>query len=274
MTLDINKIASPYYYYMKFIKENCRPDGRNLYETRPFSIDIGSISTANGSSLVRYGSTIVLCTIKAQLAKPRDDRPDRGYLITNVDLPPLCSTLFKSGQSSEKSQMLTQLMFDILNESKCLNDKDLCIQENKLCWVLNIDLICLNYDGNLTDVCCLAMLSALKNTKLYDISYDTNLNKPLFKLPINLIPLKLNNEPICTTLFILNQDILICDPNKQEEEEFSSSTITICTLDNDKFCLLRIFGGHCINKDKINLCFERALHNSNFVRKKLKNYFE
>ena len=36
-------------------------------------------------------------------------------------------------------------------------------------WVLYCDLLCLDYDGNVTDACVLALLAALKNSKFSPI---------------------------------------------------------------------------------------------------------
>jgi len=40
----------------------------------------GSISTADGSSLVRLGDTTVVCGVKAEIAEPDLDAPDDGFL--------------------------------------------------------------------------------------------------------------------------------------------------------------------------------------------------
>ncbi len=59
--IDINKATQPYEYYLKFIKQNCRPDNRRLSDIRPCSISPGCINTVNGSAMVKLGSTVVLC---------------------------------------------------------------------------------------------------------------------------------------------------------------------------------------------------------------------
>ncbi len=41
---------------------------------------IGSISTADGSSLVRMGNTTIVCGIKAEIAEPDLDRGEEGFL--------------------------------------------------------------------------------------------------------------------------------------------------------------------------------------------------
>ena len=137
-------------------------------------------------------------------------------------------------------------------------------------------MICLNYDGNVQDACCISMISALKNTQLYDVCYDDDLEKPRFmstSAPFKFIPLKIHNEPVCTTLFALENMIFLCDPNN-EEEEFARTYIVICTVNEEDICLIRKFGGFSIFDKQANLCIDSALKNGTFIRSKLKNKLE
>ncbi|XP_032533875.1 exosome complex component RRP43-like [Chiroxiphia lanceolata] len=59
------KTVEPLEYYKRFLKENCRPDGRELSEFQATTVNIGSITTADGSALVKLGSTTVICGVKA-----------------------------------------------------------------------------------------------------------------------------------------------------------------------------------------------------------------
>lgn len=61
-------------------KENCRPDGRELGEFRTTTVNIGSITTADGSALVKLGNTTVICGVKAELAAPAADSANKGYI--------------------------------------------------------------------------------------------------------------------------------------------------------------------------------------------------
>ncbi len=45
---------------------------------RPVSISVGSIGTADGSSVVRQGQTVVTCGVKLELAEPKAETPDQG----------------------------------------------------------------------------------------------------------------------------------------------------------------------------------------------------
>lgn len=48
---------------------------------------LGSISTADGSSIVRLGDTTVVCGVKAEIAEPDLDAPEDGFLgIASMEL--------------------------------------------------------------------------------------------------------------------------------------------------------------------------------------------
>jgi exosome complex component RRP43 len=87
----------PKAYLERFLAENARPDGREPHEWRDVSVNVGpclcvmlrsaaervvapgSISTANGSALVRLGDTTVVCGVKAEIAEPELDCPEDGF---------------------------------------------------------------------------------------------------------------------------------------------------------------------------------------------------
>ena len=59
--------------------QGIRPDGRSsLTSFRPVSISPNSITTAEGSAIVKQGETIISCGIKAEIAKPRTETPNEG----------------------------------------------------------------------------------------------------------------------------------------------------------------------------------------------------
>ena len=70
----------PAEFFRRFTTEGVRPDGRLLDAFRPTTVHHGVISTANGSAMVRIGGTTVICGVKAEVAEPKLDAPDQGYL--------------------------------------------------------------------------------------------------------------------------------------------------------------------------------------------------
>lgn len=97
---------------------------------------------------------------------PKPERPNEGFIVPNVGLPPLCSSKFKSGPPSDQAQVFTKIVDDILANSGCIDLKDLCIHKDKLAWCLYVDMICLDYDGSLIDPCLLSMMAALRSSKI------------------------------------------------------------------------------------------------------------
>ncbi|KAG6841291.1 hypothetical protein C0991_012461 [Blastosporella zonata] len=154
----------PRVYIERFLSENVRTDGRVLDAWRDVNVNVGSISTADGSALVRLGNTTVVCGVKAEIAEPELDREGEGFLVPNLDLPAMCSPKFKPGPPTEEAQVLSDRLNEVLVASGILPLSSLCIHPGKSVWVLYVDATCINYDGNVFDATLLAMVAALKNS--------------------------------------------------------------------------------------------------------------
>lgn len=118
--------------YRKFISQQVRPDGRTLTKHRKITISAassqndrnhdndndtgdynhsgGPIGTSNGSSIVRIGSTSVVCGIKAEIADPLVSAPRDGHMVTNVELSSLCSPLYRPGPPPDQAQVLSETL--------------------------------------------------------------------------------------------------------------------------------------------------------------------
>ncbi|KAG7269973.1 hypothetical protein CRUP_021828 [Coryphaenoides rupestris] len=193
------KTAEPLEYHRSFLKENCRPDGRELVEFRTTTLNIGSISTADGSALVKIGNTTVICGIKM-------------------------------------AQAASQFVADVIESSEVVNPEDLCIERGKLCWVLYCDLMCLDYDGNLLDACIIALLAALKNTQLPEVTVNPETSLPEVNLQ-NRTPLQVHRHPVGSSFCVFDDSVLIVDPTA-EEERLSTAQLTVVTDEEDRLCSL------------------------------------
>jgi exosome complex component RRP43 len=136
-----------------FLEKSIRSDGRKLLEFREINIQSSSISTCYGSSTVKLGNTLVLAGIKGEIAIPHATTPNAGFIVPNVDLPAFCSPMFKPGVPSELAQTTSQLLYKNIS----LDLDALVIEKGKAVWVLYMDVVCLNYDGNLLDASLLAI---------------------------------------------------------------------------------------------------------------------
>ena len=57
-----------------------RPDGRQLTKSRSTLINTECISTTDGSSVIKIGSTTVTCGIKLEIAAPRSPNVKEGFV--------------------------------------------------------------------------------------------------------------------------------------------------------------------------------------------------
>lgn len=80
--IELFRRIQPHEYLSRFLAEGYRPDGRSVgnYEARQPAINVGSISSADGSALVKLGETTVLCGIRAEIAEPDLSSPRTGFL--------------------------------------------------------------------------------------------------------------------------------------------------------------------------------------------------
>ncbi|XP_041864333.1 exosome complex component RRP43 [Melanotaenia boesemani] len=259
------KTAEPLEYHRSFLKENCRSDGRELFEFRTTTLNIGSISTADGSALVKMGNTTIICGIKAELANPTVEAPGKGYIVPNVDLPPLCSSRFRPGPPGEQAQAASQFVADVIESSEVIKTEDLCIERGKLCWVLYCDIMCLDYDGNILDACIIALLAALKNTQLPEVTVNKETCTPEVKLE-KRHGLHVHKHPVCASFCVFDDSILILDPTA-EEETLSTAQLTVVTDEDDRLCSVHKPGGTSLSGDKLQECINRAATRQKEIQK-------
>lgn len=219
-------------------------------------MNIGSISTADGSALVKIGNTTIICGIKAELANPTVDAPGKGYIVPNVDLPPLCSSRFRPGPPGEQAQAASQFIADVIESSEVIQTEDLCIERGKLCWVLYCDLMCLDYDGNLLDACIIALLAALRNTQLPEVSINTETCAPEVNFE-KRHGLRIHKHPVGASFCIFDGSILVVDPTA-EEECLSTSQLTVVTDEEGRLCSLHKPGGTSLSEEKLQEYICRA----------------
>ncbi|XP_057676716.1 exosome complex component RRP43 [Corythoichthys intestinalis] len=250
------KTAEPLEYHRSFLKENCRPDGRELLQFRTTTINIGSIGTADGSALVKLGNTTVICGVKAELANPSVEAPGKGFIVPNVDLPPLCSSQFRPGPPGERAQAASHFVADVIESSQVLQTEDLCIERGKLCWSLYCDLICLDYDGNVLDACVLVLLAALKNATLPEVSVDAETGAPKVDSEKRQ-SLKIVRHPVAASFCVFDRSILLADPTA-EEERLATARVTLVTDEEGRLCSVHKPGGTSLSGEKLQDLIGRA----------------
>ncbi|PPQ81479.1 hypothetical protein CVT24_001438 [Panaeolus cyanescens] len=280
----------PEVYLSKYLAEGVRVDGRSLDDDddddddeterngfRSVYVNVGSISTADGSALVRLGDTTIVCGVKAEISEPELDNPNEGFLVPNLDLPAMCSPKFKPGPPSDEAQILSERLNQALVASSILPLSSLCIHRGKAVWTLYVDATCINYDGNAFDAALLAMVLALKNTKLPEATYNPETGATLCSRAKPRSPLALTSIdtlPVASSFGIFNSKHILPDTTSFEEP-LCQSSISVVLAAKGKIVALTQYGSVTLmnaeegsEQDALKLCIEKAKKRREVIMKK------
>lgn len=193
-------------YYSDYTSKNIRPDGREFSTLRPLGVNSGSISTSNGSSIVKVGNTTVVCGVRLELAKPRALTPENGFIVPNVDFHHNCSAKQRNDQSSnDDSDVISCSIYDALMNTNAIDLKELCIHKEKLVWAIYCDILTLETDGCVFDACLFACFAALKVVRIPTIIYDPDVNQIKVDSSAPMKELVVKELPISTTSLVIDK---------------------------------------------------------------------
>jgi exosome complex component RRP42 len=222
VTNVISEIKKDFIYNLLLKGE--RIDGRTFDQYREISIQRDVIRKAEGSALVKLGSSQVLVGVKMQPGEPFQDTPNKGVIISNAELVPLASPSFEPGPPNEVGIELARLVDRGVRESKAVDLKALCIVPGKQVWIIFIDVHILDDCGNILDAASLGAIAALLSTKVPAARFGLGED---YNLPIRDIP-------IATTAIEFN-DVLMFDPGV-DEEAIANTRLTIISTMNGNIC--------------------------------------
>jgi exosome complex component RRP42 len=244
------------------LKKGIRLDGRKKDEFRQIEITTGVVSTAEGSAMVRCGDTTVIAGIKLEIGKPYPDSPEDGTLMVGTELLPMSNPSFESGPPSIDSIEIARVIDRGVREGKAINTKKLCVRQGELVWTVLVDVLPLNYDGNLIDLGGLAVLAALHNTKMLELKDDkivigskTEENLPVGEMPIPVTILKIGES-------------LIVDPTDAEEDSLDAR-LTVSVLEDGNLCAMQKGGDASLSINEISEMIDLAILKSKEIRAKL-----
>ncbi|XP_015596811.1 exosome complex component RRP43 isoform X2 [Cephus cinctus] len=258
------RIIHPIKYLRDYLERDIRPDGRQFLRVRPMSVNVRSITQADSSSIFKIGNTTVVCGIKAELAEPKVETPDCGYIIPNVELPPLCSPKFRPGPPSDQAQISSKIVETVFLNSGVLDPRNLCISKNKLVWVLYCDLICIDYDGSVMDACVGALMAALKTLTLPEVEHNPDTGAIIVH-PSKRLSVPLKGAPVCTTFALFEDQLLIPDPT-EEEESLALARLSL-VIDGEELCGVYKAGGIPISQEVLMKSLSQSKKRAELVRK-------
>ncbi|PHH63998.1 hypothetical protein CDD81_5103 [Ophiocordyceps australis] len=207
---------SPYAYLLANLKptdgsvEPARSNGRAPEEARSPAVNLSSLSHAQGSAVVRFGDTTVICGVRAESILTRNipnyrasntdsELSDYDLVVPNIELATGSAPHFLPGAPpSALAQTLSSRLYSLLHSSKLIDPADLRIWHTApterlavaqgdamdvdadaggdksvvAYWVLYIDIFFISFDGNPFDAAWAATLAALRDTKIPVARYD------------------------------------------------------------------------------------------------------
>lgn len=249
-------------HVIEALKQGLRFDKRKTNEYRKVTVEYGVSKSAEGSARVKIGDTEVIVGVKLEVGEPYPDMPDEGTIIVGAELIPLSNPEFELGPPGIQAVELARVVDRGIRESKAIDFKKLCIKKGEKVWLVLIDVIPINDNGNLFDAAALAALAALKDTRFpgYDGEKIDYKKKTKEKLP-------LSKQPLSVTVIKIGDNYLV-DPSI-EEESVLDSRLTVATMEDDTLCALQKGGDVPINDKDIDKMIDIALEKTKELRKHL-----
>ncbi|MBT4446199.1 exosome complex protein Rrp42 [archaeon] len=247
----------------KLAAKGMRLDGREMLEFRgPIEIETGITDTAEGSSKVRIGDTVVIAGVKLSLEKPYPDTPDQGGIMINAELTPMSSSEYETGPPRMKAIEISRVLDRTIREAKAIDFKKLCVVKNELAWFVAIDIVSINDGGNLFDAASMAVLAALNNTTLRKYDPETKAvdykSKTDEKLP-------LTKSPLAVTVYKVGGNFLV-DPSSEEEHCYQAR-LTVGSDEKQVISALQKGGEQPITIDDVSKMVDIALEKAAMLRK-------
>uniref|UniRef100_A0A914WG18 Ribosomal RNA-processing protein 43 n=1 Tax=Plectus sambesii TaxID=2011161 RepID=A0A914WG18_9BILA len=162
---DLLRVCDPGEYYRSFLERDLLPDGRATSEFRPLSLQLGVISSAYGSAMVRQGGACVVVSVQPEVSVPIDGS---GFIVVNVD-----SSLDATDASLSMQAQLEDTvacLHSLIDDDAIVNRKSLVVVAEKIAWTLYVEVLVLSVDGGLTDATVSALVGALADLRLPSIS--------------------------------------------------------------------------------------------------------
>ena len=246
----------------ELVKKGKRFDGRALDQFREIVIETGINECADGSCRVKFGDTELLVGIKMEIGTPYPDTPDQGAMMVGAELLPLSNPKYESGPPGIDSIELARVVDRGIRESKSIDVNQLCIEPGEKCWIVSIDIVPLNADGNLFDAAGIGAIAALKNAVFpkYEDGKLYPREKTDKKLPIQNTPVPVTVNKIAGSLLI---DL------SESEEDAVDARLTVATLEDGTICAMQKGGDVQLTTDEIAKMIDLAVEKGKELRSKL-----
>lgn len=225
-------------FILQSLQQSLRQDGRPLLSHRPVALSFGHEA---GLADVTFGRTRVAAKISCTVTTPFPDRKFDGIFTIATELSPAATPAFEAGSgsgsaSADAEVLLSRLLEKTIRRSGALDTESLCIVAGEKCFALRADVHVLDFDGNLVDAACLAVVAGLLHFRRPDAEVRGGGEVKIFgereREPVRL---NMNHVPLCVSFSIYRnveeglakagagtegdeKEIVLLDPTLLEEQ--------------------------------------------------------
>ncbi|MBN3325923.1 EXOS7 protein, partial [Atractosteus spatula] len=233
-------------YIVHGVRDDLRVDGRGCEDYRHMEIETDVVSNTDGSARVKLGYSDILVGIKAEIGRPRPMVPDEGFLEFFVDCSANATPEFEGRGGEDLGTEISNTLYKVFNNRHSVDLRALCISPKEHCWILYVDVLLLQCDGNLYDAISVAVKAALFNTRIprVQISEDDEGTKEieLSDDPYDCMRLSVENVPCIVTLCKVGQRHIV-DATLQEKACSKACLLLSVTSRGTVTCVRKIGGG-------------------------------
>lgn len=146
-------------------------------------------------------------------------------------------------RSSDLEAYVTHVLDSVIRRSNALDTESLCILKGVSCWSIRADVHVTDYDGNLTDAACIAIMTGLQHFRRPDavvrdgqvIVYGVEERVP--------VALNITHKPLSITFNAFNEGSNIILDATRKEEQASEGELVIGINNGGDVCFISKFSG-------------------------------
>lgn len=252
-------------YIREGFVQDVRSDGRNTEELRSIVLETGQLVQASGSARLRLGFTDVLVAVKVELGTPSLDRPDCGNIFFAVECSPCANPQFQGRGGDELGAEYAKglersMQAGLTGRGGGLDLTALCVTSGKICWLLYVDALVLNMDGNILDALSIATRAALTDTSIPSVEVqaaeDPSDEPELEVLDDNAVKLDTSNVPIMLTVSQVGTALAV--DLTAEEELCTSAALHVAVTPTGRLCSASQRGSSGINPGVLQEMMSKA----------------
>ncbi|MFW9856874.1 MAG: exosome complex protein Rrp42 [Candidatus Thorarchaeota archaeon] len=243
-------------HLLDLLSKGERSDGRGFWEGRKIRVVPNVIKKAEGSAMVKWGDTVVIAGVKAQLGAPFSDTPDSGVITVNLELSPISSPSHESGPPGPDAIELARVVDRGIRESEVIpmNDPKICVIPGEKVWILFVDIYILDDGGNLIDASALAAMSALANARLMKVKIDEESGEVTLLDDTDPIP---RQGSVVSLTYAKIENHIVYDPDLIEDRG-KTARISLGIDSNGMICSMQKGESGTFVEEEIREIFEKA----------------